>query len=241
VVVDVRHHDRSRPAPGPATIENAARDMLRLEAELGRRFDAVCGHSFGGKLALQLAAIAPQESRRVWVLDSSPSRFSGGEPPTVVELLDALAAIPMPARTRDDVVSSLAGQGWPAEVIGWISTELGRGSDGLLRWRFDIEPIRHLLEDYGRLDLWPFLEQADAVVDFVLGGLSDAVSSADRARLGGLESCGKARVHVLERAGHWPHVDDPTGLLRLMTDSFASSPGPLGDLPPAGPGPDIPR
>jgi pimeloyl-ACP methyl ester carboxylesterase len=241
VVVDVRHHDRSRAAPGPATIENAARDLLKLEAELGRRFDAVCGHSLGGKLALQLAAIAPDDSRRVWVLDASPSRFSGVRAPAVVDLLDALAALPMPARTRDEVVSSLAGQGWPAEIIGWIGTGLGRGRDGLLRWRFDIGATRHLLEDYGKLDLWPFLEQKGAVVDFVLGGRSDAVSSADLARLGSLERRGKVRIHVLERAGHWLHVDDPAGLLRLMTNSFACCRGPLDDLPPAGPGPDIHR
>lgn len=48
------------PAPSAFTNERLARDVLQLADALGVVRFVVCGHSFGGKVAMRLAALAPE-------------------------------------------------------------------------------------------------------------------------------------------------------------------------------------
>jgi pimeloyl-ACP methyl ester carboxylesterase len=40
------------------------------------------------------------------------------------------------------------------------------------------------------------------------------------ARLTKLHAAGSVRIHVLEKAGHWVQMDNPSGLAKLMAPSF---------------------
>lgn len=40
------------------------------------------------------------------------------------------------------------------------------------------------------------------------------------ARLTKLDAAGSVRTHVLEKAGHWVQMDNPSGLAKLMAPSF---------------------
>lgn len=40
------------------------------------------------------------------------------------------------------------------------------------------------------------------------------------ARLAKLQAAGSVRTHVLEKAGHWVQMDNPSGLAKLMAPSF---------------------
>jgi hypothetical protein len=54
------------------------------------------------------------------------------------------------------------------------------------------------------------------------GGRSRVFDEADRQRLfsAAERSGGRLSAHVLERAAHWVHVDDPEGLLALVASSM---------------------
>ena len=41
----------------------------------------------------------------------------------------------------------------------------------------------------------------------------------------GDESVGQTRLHELADAGHWLHVDNPGGLLRMVSPSFGAALG----------------
>ncbi len=60
VALDFRGHGQSQQAASLFTIERLARDVLNLADLLGFDRFAVAGHSFGGKVALRVAALAPQ-------------------------------------------------------------------------------------------------------------------------------------------------------------------------------------
>lgn len=60
VALDFRGHGKSQPTASLFTIERLARDVLNLADVLGFDRFAVAGHSFGGKVALRVAALAPQ-------------------------------------------------------------------------------------------------------------------------------------------------------------------------------------
>jgi esterase len=104
VLVDLRQHGRSGPGAPPHTVAACAEDLAALIATLagdGRVVRALCGHSFGGKVALAHRRIATATLRQTWVLDASPSAHEGlptADDSTVVAVLDLLEQLP--ARPR---------------------------------------------------------------------------------------------------------------------------------------------
>lgn len=60
IAIDLRGHGHSHAAPCTFTDERLVRDVLALADHLGLTRFAVVGHSFGGKVALRLAAMAPE-------------------------------------------------------------------------------------------------------------------------------------------------------------------------------------
>lgn len=63
VALDFRGHGRSERNPSAFTIERLAHDVLGLADALGAKRFALLGLSFGGKVALQVAALAPSRVR----------------------------------------------------------------------------------------------------------------------------------------------------------------------------------
>ena len=121
---------------------------------------------------------------------------------------------------------------------------------GSLVWQFDPAGAAALFESYQTLDAWPLLRCPPAGLDLhvVVGGKSDRWSSAERRRLEEAEKSsaasaapvsgreegggdggekeggarrGSLKVHLLPKAGHWVHVDDQDGLLRLLVPAVA--------------------
>jgi pimeloyl-ACP methyl ester carboxylesterase len=77
VALDFRGHGRSQQAPSAFTSERLARDALQLADELGIHCFVVIGHSFGGKIALKIAAMAPQRIRGLVLLGAvGPGKVS---------------------------------------------------------------------------------------------------------------------------------------------------------------------
>lgn len=213
VLVDLRNHGDSQGAPPPHTVTAAADDLVALHAAHGPPHEVI-GHSFGGKVALRYAQRHPDGLDRVWVLDSR----ADAEPPTddneVARVLQALARVPMPLATRDELVVHLTGQGFSEGLARWLTTNLTRTDDGL-RWVFDLDAIRAMITDYWQLDLWSVLRDPPCRVDVVRAGRSDRWPDRvlDRFRT---EAGARTHLHVLPDAGHWVHVDDPQGLIALL-------------------------
>ncbi|MBW2551630.1 MAG: hypothetical protein JRE73_12925, partial [Deltaproteobacteria bacterium] len=75
-------------------------------------------------------------------------------------------------------------------------------------------------EDYARTDSWDVVEAlpSGCTLDMVIGGRSEVFSLPDRARAEQLaERNSRVSVHVIERAGHWVHVDAADALVALLT------------------------
>lgn len=225
VLVDLRGHGASQHAPPPHTVRAAADDVLRLEASLGLRVDAIVGHSFGGKVALTMCGIRPAPVHAAFVLDSTP----GARGPTggTLDVLAFLQSVPQPLPSRERFVE-LALATMDRATADWIAMHVRPAADGF-RIRLDLAAIGDLLADYFATDLWPVLEEGRGAHHHhvVVGGRSDVVTAADRARLETLEAttAGRLRLHVLDKAAHWVHVDDPTGLHDVLVAGLSSRAG----------------
>ena len=223
VAVDLRLHGESTGAPPPHTIAACAADLHALAARVGAP-DVVCGHSFGGKVALQFGADHGEGLDAVWVLDSPPgAAATQGTPMTESEAARALAAMRATAdgaASRSECIQALVEEGVAPPIATWLATNLVRGDDAVYRWSFDLDGLAELLDDYWRVDGYALIDRIAPPVHGVRAANSDRWSDAELARIDALAARGAITAHLLADAAHWLHVDNPDGLLDLLAGAL---------------------
>jgi pimeloyl-ACP methyl ester carboxylesterase len=231
VLVDLRNHGASQGASPPHTIEACVHDLFELAAELGVTPRAVIGHSFGGKVALTYSrsvarGSAPtelaQSLSQVWALDSDPGTQRPDPSHEVLRVLRALRTESGPFESRGAAIAGLARHGLSSGLSNWLATNLDRRDEGYV-WRLDVSAIEELMADYFTEDLWPYLEAARGVPHhhLVVADRSDRWTGTMRERAAQLPREASVTVHELADSGHWVHVDNPDGLLRIFAAHLA--------------------
>ncbi len=215
ILVDLRLHGHSRGFEPPHLLSTCVHDLVDLAAHLGARPDAILGHSFGGKVALMAApALGPEQ---VWVIDSTPSKRTPGG--SAMRMLQALRGLPDRYESRAAGVAALEAEGFASPVAHWMGTNLEL-VDGVFTWRFSIDDMESLLDDFFRRDVWDVVEAPPAGLElhFVRASESDVLRSDELERIRNVPS---GRVHGHEiHGGHWLHQDNPDGLLDLVASSL---------------------
>ena len=100
MLIDLRNHGGSPHFDSDNTLMQCAFEVLRLQSEVGD-FSAIVGHSFGGKVALQCAAVPIfSEIEQIWALDSFPGALSTDDQDQneVRTVLSWLNAVPLPVK-----------------------------------------------------------------------------------------------------------------------------------------------
>ena len=224
VCVDLRNHGESHPAPPPQTLDACTGDLRQLALTIGEA-EVVIGHSFGGKVALAYAESGAPPLSQVWVLDANPGPITIGPPGSplgeVETVIRAIRSIPLPLRTRNEVVNELTAQGFSHSLAQWMTTNLRRTSDGY-EWVFNLDAIETLMADYRVRDFWPYLisREKTASVHMVIAEKSARLSADIQTRLESLNPAAGVFTHVLPNAGHWVHVDNPDGLMALFSENW---------------------
>jgi len=219
ILIDLRLHGHSQRFPTPHTLSNCVHDLVVLAHHLGVRVGAVLGHSFGGKVALMSAvALHPKQ---VWVIDSTPSRRTPGG--SAYRMLQILRRLPRTFESRREAVETLRGEGYAADVAQWMGTNL-ESTGGRCRWRFDLDEMEELLDDFFRRDLWDVVESPPEPtrIHFVRASESDAMPLSEYTRAREAGGHGRVSVHELH-GGHWLHQDNPEGLLALVAEQLAAN------------------
>lgn len=213
-MVDLRHHgDSPRPGP-PHSVDACARDVLELLHEESSPV-VVIGHSFGGKVALQAAALEPALVSQVWVIDSTPATKAPGG--SAWQMLEVIASLPPDFSSRQEAVDGLVAGGFSPPVAAWMSANLAF-TDGRYRWKIDFAVMRALMDDFFRLDLWDVIEAPPPrlAVHVVKATESSTIDEAAVQRLARAEAASQAvHFHVVE-GGHWLNTDNPEQLLALF-------------------------
>ena len=222
VLVDLRLHGESQQGfPPPHTIAAAARDLAALisaiEAEHAGEVRGVLAHSFGGKVALELATQRDGDLDHVFVIDSTPSArpdHRGSE--STQHIVDLLAELPAEFENRGVFTAWMEARGVSRPTAMWLAMNV-RALPNTTRFvfRIDLVGIRALLADYFETDLWDILEHPRGPLrtHLVVGGKSGVVDAADRARALG---CPRTTLDVIEKADHWVHVDAPEELKAIV-------------------------
>jgi pimeloyl-ACP methyl ester carboxylesterase len=237
LLIDLRSHGDSAKhtiaGSGPASVDSAALDILRLLRHLRLFPTMLVGHSFGGKVVLSMVEqFGPNLPKPVtaWVLDTVPGQVRAGfiadgrivDHPR--ELIRNLQAMPTPIPSRQYVVDALERAGFSAAVAKWVATNLrpaggSAGGGGNLAWSFDLNGVADMYESYEGKSHWPLLQSPPKGlhVHFVRAENSSFRWQGDEAER--IERLGH-HVHLLPDAGHWVHTDNPQGLLDIMRLAF---------------------
>ncbi|MDB4945081.1 MAG: putative hydrolase, alpha/beta fold family [Labilithrix sp.] len=224
VLVDLRLHGESLTGfPPPHTLAAAAADVAALaaavEQEHGGAMRAILAHSFGGKVALDLATRREGDLDHLFVIDSTPSARPdrrGSE--STQHIVDLLTTLPAEFENRGAFTAYMEQQGVSRPTAMWLAMNI-RALPNTTRFVFklDVAGIRELLEDYFRVDEWPILERPPAAsamqAHLVVGGKSGVVDAADRARAA---LCPSTTLDIIEKADHWVHADAPEELRAIV-------------------------
>lgn len=217
VLVDLRLHGDSVGFLPPHTIAACAEDVVALVDVEGPPARALLGHSFGGKVALEVGRRPPAGLRQLWVVDADPS--AGRPRGRALDMLDALRDHEGPFRDREAAVGALVEEGFEPMVARWMAMNLEERDEGL-RWGLNLDGMQALLEDYARADLWPVLEDPSSRVrvEVVKAEGSDVLDEARCRRIEDAgQRSGRVRLHRLE-GGHWLNVANPGGLVDLISE-----------------------
>ncbi len=197
LALDLRSHGAS--PQGGMDYAALAGDVAQTLGVLGVGAAVVLGHSMGGKVAMALALAQPGLVSRLVVADIAPLAYA----PRFRGHAAAMAAVPAGA-SRAEAERALAAAVPDPGVRRFL---LQNWRDG--GWRIGLDAIVAGLPAIEGWDPPPGARYAGPVL-VMEGGRSDYVGAAGRAAFG--RWFADVRFVVLERAGHWLHVDDPAGV-----------------------------
>lgn len=225
VLVDLRMHGRSQDLAPPHTLEAAAADLVDLEARLPGPVRGVLGHSFGGKVALAYFERRAEALGPVIVVDSNPGArpdARGSESTTrVLRLLRENAG---PFASRQAFIDRLVENGVEPGIGQWLAKNVEH-RDGGYFFRLDLSAIDSLLDGYFATCLWHLVEAppANSQLWLVLGGRSDNLDATDKDRAFAADRQHlRTHVRVIDKAGHWVHVDAPEELFAIVLEAVGS-------------------
>jgi pimeloyl-ACP methyl ester carboxylesterase len=223
LTVDLPMHGDSQGFDPPWTLANCAEALMEFLAELDLPTQMALGHSFGGKVVLELAArLAEHEesSRRLqslWIVDSPPGRRDDPAASDSHLVISKLRRLPSSFASRKAFAEAAAEEGLSKAIATWLAMNLRRVEGGFV-FPLDLDAITALLNDYFATDSWDGLEtMADGLaLQFIVGGKSTVFLPEERKRLDALASAGLIDLEVVEDAGHWVHAERPDRILEAL-------------------------
>ena len=226
VTIDLRcHGESSFVFEEPHHVDACAHDLYELAQEIGFP-EVVLGHSFGGKVALcyathpQLTPLLSPEA--VWTLDSPLDAQIQPSQSDIVRIIEFCLHLPMPVASRGDLIRLFLDQGFSEGMAQWMTTNLKRVQEGKqgFEWKFNLNGIQSLIQDYWTIDGWSHLKQLKGQCEVYLlraeSGMRWSPTAIERLR----EDYAFAHQPVLEKSGHWVHIDQPLALCDLIAQTL---------------------
>lgn len=209
ISVDLRNHGRS-PHSDKQDFAVMAEDIAELCKELQLDSLHVLGHSLGGKVAMQFAAIRPELIQKLVVVDISPRRYFSEHTP----LMDAMMALELNQYgSRAEVDEALSAKVTDKGVRQFLMMNLVAGDEGF-QWRINLPALK---ANYKQL-MAPVCENVtlDMPSLFVYGALSDYVTEEDRSLI--QTTFTDAAFQPIDKAGHWVHAERPQQFKQVVEE-----------------------
>jgi len=190
---------------------------------------AICGHSLGGRIALQYShdlmsadssSFHVRPPQQTWILDSVP----GTPDPSVHSVINAISSIPLPIASKSELSKVMKEEyNFHKAIAMWMASNL-KSIDGGYDWIFDLNVANELLTHFAQQNFHEMIQSVatENDVHLVMAGKNKEWSQEVVNKLEGIprDPAERFQMHRLEKAGHWVHVDDLDGLLDLMVGAL---------------------
>lgn len=247
LLLDIRGHGNSTSDPSyfeqPHTFSSCVEDIKDTLQPLGLTGmyspTAICGHSLGGRIALQYSHVLCttdntqqiEAPRQTWILDSVPGKAD----PSVHGVLNAISSLPTPIPSKTWLIDTLVKEHKMNKAIAqWIATNLRDNGDDALDWIFDLHIANELVQNFSNQDFTEMIhdithpssndddmKRNNSTIQLVMAGKNKSWSEDIIQELESIPSFRyRLHLHTLNKAGHWVHVDDPEGLLKVMVEGL---------------------
>lgn len=216
-LLDQCNHGRSLRAP-VFDYRTMARDVKETLDAQGVEAVGIIGHSMGGKVAMQCAAMFPSLVTRLVVVDIAPRLYA----PRHLQIIDALKRLAVDRDVCRVALDAALSEDIPCPVLRAFllkSLVRCRAREKGWRWLLGIDEIE---ANYASILAAPDLPATCWVPSlFVCGGQSDFVSDADESRV--LDQFPDALIHRIPSAAHWVHTDAPDAFHQVVASFLAAS------------------
>ena len=215
VTADLRNHGESpwSDSMGYAEMAGDVRALMKREG-LGR--PAVMGHSMGGKTAMALALLHPDEVDRLIVVDIAPVVY----PDRLSVFAQGMQRVDLStAAGRDEVGRRLSSLLPDPTVVPFLLQNLVM-HDGHFDWRINLAAISGSMEALGSFPPELRDRRFEQPVHVIAGARSDYVT--DRSAASFRPMFPHSQVEVIEQAGHWVHADQPAAFLECMKRALSA-------------------
>lgn len=147
----------------------------------------------------------------------------------VEKVLQTLQNLPSLIPSRKWLVNHMIELGFSRSLSEWIGSNLKKSGDQET-WAFNLDGAVQMFNSYRETSYWSLLEQPPKGMEIAIvrAEKSDRWDPDVIQRLESLSNRrdrpdGKFSLHLLPNSGHWVHVDNPKGLLDLVTPKMISS------------------
>lgn len=209
ISLDLRNHGQS-PHNDEHDFTLMAEDVLALCDSLDINKAHVLGHSLGGKVAMQFAALYPQRVDKLVVVDISPRQYFSQHTP----MMDTMMALEMGQySSRTEIDDALSASISDKTVRQFLLMNLQSDETGF-SWRINLPALK---QNYQKL-MAAVCEttQLDLPSLFVYGELSEYVSTEDRALI--KQHFSQAEFVAIDKAGHWVHAEKPQQFKQVVEE-----------------------
>lgn len=199
-LLDQRNHGNS-PHSDEFNYSAMASDLMEFLDEEGLRNPLIVGHSMGGKVVMNFAAMYPEFDARYVVMDISPRFYKRHHD----EILKGLNNIDLESvRSRQEADKVLEEKVSELPVRQFLLKNLDRTDKGF-KWRINLPVLTDKIDNIGE-----GLNE-DIVIDrpflFIRGDQSNYIREKDEELI--RRQFTDSRVVTIHGAGHWLHAEKP--------------------------------
>jgi pimeloyl-ACP methyl ester carboxylesterase len=209
ISVDVRNHGRSFHSDD-MKFESLVNDLYCIIGHENVKKLHLLGHSMGGKIAMEFAAIYPDIIDRLIIVDVAPYPY----PPHHTEVFDMLQAIDLSSlSSRVEIEKEVRNRIDNESVIQFMMKNIRRNEISLtFEWKFNLSVLsRDYLYLIQRLPSQGF----NGHTLFIGGEESKYITKETSLYLFDLYP--KAVLEYVAKAGHWVHADNPSEFYDKVT------------------------
>lgn len=214
--LDLPSHGRS-PLLGDMSLKSMAASVLQTMNAHEIVNPIIIGHSLGGKVAMQLAALEPEKLAALVVLDIAPVDYAHGHD----AIFAAVEALNLEfIRSRGEADRALSHHLPERDVRQFILTNLGKSANAGYAWKIDFAALKRNYHHFAAAPVAAHMFGRPVLV--VKGELSNYIQSkhepAFRQRFSQLE------FKIIPGAGHWLHAEKTDLLLGMLRRFIESVP-----------------